>query len=185
MPNCSLSRRAVAPIFQRCSGNFSASARSEGLSLPVVIRLVGCSAPGRVPFYDLCSLGGTDAFRGFNITQVLDNALLSTQIEYRKRLGKRIPDSPSATRSRITPSACRCARRMPTACWSGIRASNGPAADSPPPPPTSRAGAIRSSAVRRWKRRISTGSSVHLRSLVAAMNQKSSVTKTSNLSHRC
>ena len=56
----------------------------------VAIRMVGCSAPGRVPFYDLCSLGGTDAFRGFNITQFLDNALLSTQIEYRKRLGKRI-----------------------------------------------------------------------------------------------
>lgn len=56
----------------------------------VAIRLVGCSAPGRVSFYDLCSLGGTDAFRGFNITQFLDNALLSTQIEYRKRLGKRI-----------------------------------------------------------------------------------------------
>lgn len=56
----------------------------------VAIRLVGCSAPGRVPFYDLCSLGGTDAFRGFNITQFLDNALLSAQIEYRKRLGKRI-----------------------------------------------------------------------------------------------
>ncbi|THF89408.1 MAG: hypothetical protein E8G75_06725, partial [Sulfitobacter sp. SK025] len=52
----------------------------------VAIRLVGCSAPGRVPFYDLCSLGGTDAFRGFNITQFLDNALLSAQIEYRKRL---------------------------------------------------------------------------------------------------
>ncbi|WP_454277259.1 BamA/TamA family outer membrane protein [Roseovarius sp. MBR-154] len=56
----------------------------------IAIRSVACSAPGRVPFYDLCSLGGTDAFRGFNITQFLDNALLSTQIEYRKRLGKRI-----------------------------------------------------------------------------------------------
>jgi outer membrane protein assembly factor BamA len=56
----------------------------------VAMRLVGCSAPGRVPFYDLCSLGGTDAFRGYNITQFLDNALVSVQIEYRKRLGKRI-----------------------------------------------------------------------------------------------
>jgi len=54
------------------------------------MRLVGCSAPGRVPFYDLCSLGGTDAFRGYNITQFLDNALVSAQVEYRKRLGKRI-----------------------------------------------------------------------------------------------
>ena len=56
----------------------------------VAMRLVGCSAPGRVPFYDLCSLGGTDAFRGYNITQFLDNALASAQVEYRKRLGKRI-----------------------------------------------------------------------------------------------
>jgi outer membrane protein assembly factor BamA len=56
----------------------------------IAMRIVGCSAPGRVPFYDLCSLGGTDAFRGYNITQFLDNALLSTQVEYRKRLGNRI-----------------------------------------------------------------------------------------------
>ncbi|MFX0542453.1 BamA/TamA family outer membrane protein [Roseovarius sp. S4756] len=56
----------------------------------VAVRLAGCSAPGRVPFYDLCSLGGTDSFRGFNITEFLDNALLSSQVEYRKRLGKRI-----------------------------------------------------------------------------------------------
>ncbi len=56
----------------------------------VAIRLTGCSAPGRVPFYDLCSIGGTDAFRGFNITQFLDNALVSSQVEYRKRLGKRL-----------------------------------------------------------------------------------------------
>ena len=55
----------------------------------VAMRLVGCAAPGRVPFYDLCSLGGTDAFRGYNITQFLDNALVSAQVEYRKRLGKR------------------------------------------------------------------------------------------------
>jgi outer membrane translocation and assembly module TamA len=56
----------------------------------VAVRLVGCAAPGRVPFYDLCSLGGTDAFRGYTITQFLDNALASGQVEYRKRLGKRI-----------------------------------------------------------------------------------------------
>ena len=56
----------------------------------IAMRLVGCSAPGRVPFYDLCSLGGTDAVRGYNITQFLDNALVSAQVEYRKRLGKRI-----------------------------------------------------------------------------------------------
>lgn len=64
--------------------------RSRGTDSVVAFRLAGCSAPGRVPFYDLCSLGGTDAFRGFNITQFLDNALLSSQIEYRRRLGKRI-----------------------------------------------------------------------------------------------
>jgi outer membrane protein assembly factor BamA len=56
----------------------------------VAMRLVGCSAPGRVPFYDLCSLGGSDAFRGYNITQFLDNALASAQVEYRKRLSERI-----------------------------------------------------------------------------------------------
>lgn len=56
----------------------------------LALRLAGCSAPGRVPFYDLCSLGGTDSFRGFNVTEFLDNALLSSQVEYRRRLGARI-----------------------------------------------------------------------------------------------
>lgn len=63
------------------------SAGNDGV---LALRLAGCSAPGRVPFYDLCSLGGTDSFRGFNITEFLDNALLSSQVEFRKRLGKRI-----------------------------------------------------------------------------------------------
>jgi outer membrane protein assembly factor BamA len=63
---------------------------APGKTSVVAMRLAGCSAPGRVPFYDLCSLGGTDSFRGYNITQFLNNALASAQVEYRKRLGERI-----------------------------------------------------------------------------------------------
>ncbi len=43
-----------------------------------------CGASDDTPFFDLCSLGGTDAMRGFPVTQYLDNRLASAQVEYRQ-----------------------------------------------------------------------------------------------------
>lgn len=49
----------------------------------------GCAATDDAPFFDACSFGGTDSFRGYGATEFIDTALLSTQIEYRGRLGGR------------------------------------------------------------------------------------------------
>jgi hypothetical protein len=43
-----------------------------------------CGATDETPFFDLCSLGGTDAMRGFPVTEYLDNRLASVQVEYRR-----------------------------------------------------------------------------------------------------
>ncbi|WP_159454034.1 BamA/TamA family outer membrane protein [Roseovarius albus] len=56
----------------------------------LALRLTGCWASSDTVFYDLCSIGGTDSMRGFNSTQFLDNGLLSTQAEYRGRVGKKL-----------------------------------------------------------------------------------------------
>ncbi|TNF59017.1 MAG: hypothetical protein EP307_11155 [Rhodobacteraceae bacterium] len=48
-----------------------------------------CRASGEAPFFNLCSVGLTDALRGFPAGQYLDNALLSAQAELRHRLGGR------------------------------------------------------------------------------------------------
>jgi len=55
----------------------------------IATRLVACKASKRTPFFDLCSLGGTDGFRGFPVGQFLNESLLSAQFEYRGRLNKR------------------------------------------------------------------------------------------------
>ncbi|WP_170480366.1 BamA/TamA family outer membrane protein [Ruegeria arenilitoris] len=49
-----------------------------------------CGASQDTPFFDQCSLGGTDAFRGFPVTQFLDFRSASLQIEYRHQFTKRI-----------------------------------------------------------------------------------------------
>ncbi|WP_298855722.1 hypothetical protein [uncultured Ruegeria sp.] len=41
------------------------------------------------PFFDQCSLGATDAFRGFPVTQFLNLRSVSLQVEYRHRLTNR------------------------------------------------------------------------------------------------
>lgn len=48
-----------------------------------------CSASTNTPYFDKCSLGGTDAFRGFSATQYLDLRSLSAQIEIRQTLSNR------------------------------------------------------------------------------------------------
>lgn len=49
-----------------------------------------CAASDDAPFFDSCSLGGVDAFRGYVATEFIDSALLSAQIEYRGRLTDRL-----------------------------------------------------------------------------------------------
>ena len=41
------------------------------------------------PFFELCSIGGPDNFRGFPFGELLGQSLLSGQIEYHGRMGKR------------------------------------------------------------------------------------------------
>lgn len=55
----------------------------------LAFRIASCATEEATPFFDKCSLGGTDAFRGFNPTEFLDQALLSAQVEYRHQLSNR------------------------------------------------------------------------------------------------
>lgn len=56
----------------------------------IAARFSTCAAAAETPFFDQCSLGGTDAFRGFSVTQYLDLRSASLQLEYRHRFTKRI-----------------------------------------------------------------------------------------------
>ncbi|MEO1733155.1 MAG: BamA/TamA family outer membrane protein [Pseudomonadota bacterium] len=53
-------------------------------------RFALCSTEDAAPFYDACSLGGTDGFRGFSSTEFIDNTLASAQAELRVKLAPRI-----------------------------------------------------------------------------------------------
>jgi outer membrane protein assembly factor BamA len=55
----------------------------------IATRFAACSASSSTPFFDLCSVGGTDSFRGFPFGQLLDKSLLSVQVEYRGRFNQR------------------------------------------------------------------------------------------------
>lgn len=48
-----------------------------------------CAVSSATPFFEQCSLGASDSFRGFNLTQYLDTRSASLQVEYRQRFGKR------------------------------------------------------------------------------------------------
>ncbi len=56
----------------------------------VALRMAACGASSGAPFFDQCSIGGSDNMRGFNSTRFLDERLLSTQIELRTRLTERL-----------------------------------------------------------------------------------------------
>lgn len=49
-----------------------------------------CGSSDSAPFFDQCSLGGSDKFRGFSATEFLDLRSASAQIEYRHRFSKRL-----------------------------------------------------------------------------------------------
>ncbi|MEP6266786.1 MAG: BamA/TamA family outer membrane protein [Paracoccaceae bacterium] len=51
---------------------------------------VACRASDDAPFFDACSLGVTDNFRGYVATEFLDQSLVSFQGEFRGRLYKRL-----------------------------------------------------------------------------------------------
>ena len=63
--------------------------RSFGRDTVLALRGTACAAEDDTPFFDQCSLGATDNFRGFNSTQFLDLRSLSFQAEIRRRLTKR------------------------------------------------------------------------------------------------
>ena len=47
----------------------------------------GCLASDKAPFFDACSIGLTDGFRGFSVTEYIGESLISAQVEYRGRIG--------------------------------------------------------------------------------------------------
>jgi outer membrane protein assembly factor BamA len=55
----------------------------------IAARASTCAASDDTPFFDQCSLGATDAFRGFPVTQFLNLRAVSLQVEYRHRLTNR------------------------------------------------------------------------------------------------
>jgi hypothetical protein len=55
----------------------------------IAARLALCRSGTDAPFYDLCALGGTDAFRGYPVGQFLDTGLVSGQVALRGRFGRR------------------------------------------------------------------------------------------------
>ncbi len=70
------------------SANFD-TYRTVGSEKVVAGRLSACAASSDAPFFDQCSIGFTDSFRGFTPTQFYDARLFSVQAEYRQRLGSR------------------------------------------------------------------------------------------------
>lgn len=52
-------------------------------------RLSTCATTSDTPFFDQCSIGASDSFRGFSPAQYYDYRLVSSQVEFRQRLGKR------------------------------------------------------------------------------------------------
>ncbi|KPA22330.1 Surface antigen [Shimia sp. SK013] len=56
----------------------------------VALRATACMASSSAPFFDKCSLGGTDSFRGYNPTRFLNSRLLSFQGEFRHNFTDRL-----------------------------------------------------------------------------------------------
>ena len=71
------------------SANFDAY-HSLGAQTVLAGRASTCVASSDAPFFDQCSLGFSDQFRGFSPTQYYDQRLVSGQVELRHRLSDRI-----------------------------------------------------------------------------------------------
>jgi outer membrane protein assembly factor BamA len=61
-----------------------------GQSGVFVASAAACAASEDTPFFDLCGLGTTDAFRGFSATQFISQRSASLQVEYRHQFTKRL-----------------------------------------------------------------------------------------------
>lgn len=61
--------------------------RTIGGNGVAAIRVAGCLASANAPFFDACSLGGTDGFRGFQVTENIGDGLVSGQMAWRQRFG--------------------------------------------------------------------------------------------------
>lgn len=55
----------------------------------IATRVAACAVSDAAPFYDSCSLGGVDNFRGFPVSQFIDKRLLSFQAAWRGQISKR------------------------------------------------------------------------------------------------
>lgn len=86
--NQGFSLSGPARDYTYASANFDAF-RTVGDEKVIGGRLSTCAASSDAPFFDQCSIGFTDGFRGFSPTQFYDERLFSAQAEYRQRLGKR------------------------------------------------------------------------------------------------
>ena len=86
--NHGFSLSGASRSYEYASANFDIY-RTVGSEKVIAGRLSTCSASSDTPFFDQCSIGFTDGFRGFNATQFYDARLVSAQAEYRQRLGKR------------------------------------------------------------------------------------------------
>lgn len=64
--------------------------RKLGTSGVLAARVATCGASSETPFFDQCSLGGTDSFRGFSATQFLGLRSASLQLEYRHQVTTRL-----------------------------------------------------------------------------------------------
>ena len=74
--------------YQYASANFDMF-RTVGDEKVVGGRLTTCATSDDTPFFDKCSIGITDGFRGFSPTRFYDTRLFSAQAEYRQRVGQR------------------------------------------------------------------------------------------------
>lgn len=56
----------------------------------IAYRVMGCSANGSVPFYDLCLFGFNNDLRGYTTGEFQNRRMFATQAEYRLKLPKRL-----------------------------------------------------------------------------------------------
>lgn len=77
--------REYEKLFSTLDGFFSPRERTV-----LAARATGCGSSEDTPFFDKCSIGITDSFRGYNATRFLDDRMLSFQFELRQRFTRRL-----------------------------------------------------------------------------------------------
>ncbi len=74
--------------FEKAFGNLDGFAAPRDRTV-LAGRATACAASDNTPFFDKCSIGQTDNFRGFNSSRFLENRTLSFQGEVRQRFTRR------------------------------------------------------------------------------------------------